>query len=215
MSSLRCRWRMTTSLQLMPAHVTLGNFHIIQQTGMHLPLHVSECTYSSFSRKPENCAYSHPINPPPMRNDNPRAYGLLNSGLVVCNPSEKLYGDIERFLNEDPRVETFQFPDQDLLATFFEGRWRPLPYYYNALKTLRTIHRPLWNDEDVKCLHYILSDKPWTYRPKRNGPPQSEYHDIDLWWWDSFEGLGREFEKINTDESKRAWQYLQTYVASK
>lgn len=165
------------------------------------------------ARKPENCAYTHPVNPPPMNADSPPTYGLLNGGLFVCKPSEKLYGEIERFIEEDPRIETFQFAEQDLLGIFFKGRWKALPYYYNALKTLRIIHKNLWKDEDIRNIHYILADKPWMYRPKKGGPPQSDYHDVDLWWWDSFEEFGRELEKINTEESKNVWQYVQKFAA--
>lgn len=163
-----------------------------------------------YFRIPENCAYSHPVNPPPMDESSPRPYGLLNGGLVVGNPSEKIFSDIENCLNNDPRVETFQFSEQDLLATYFKGRWQSLPYYYNALKTLRVIHKNLWKDEDIRCLHYILAEKPWMYRPNKDSPTHSEYYELDVWWWDAFERMAKEIQSMATDESRKAWQYLQS-----
>ena len=135
-----------------------------------------------------NCAFTavaHPdglIKPTQITSDSPRTYGLLNSGMVVLNPSKELAAGIEVFLNTSPLVPTFLFPDQDLLAAYFVGRWKPLPWCYNALKTLRYIHRPLWRDEEVRCLHYILKDKPWT-QPRGTG---GDYEELNSWWWDRY-----------------------------
>jgi lipopolysaccharide biosynthesis glycosyltransferase len=85
-------------------------------------------------------------------------------------------------------VPTFSFPDQDLLAEFFRGKWKPLPWVYNALKTLRVTHKTLWRDEEVRCLHYILADKPWKARV-REGDTVDDLTEMDRWWWERFEGL--------------------------
>lgn len=55
------------------------------------------------------------------------------------------------------------FADQSLLSDLYSGRWVPLPYIYNALKTLRWegVHSEIWRDECVKNVHYILAPKPW------------------------------------------------------
>jgi len=55
------------------------------------------------------------------------------------------------------------FADQSLLSELFRGCWVPLPYIYNALKTLRWegVHQPIWRDDKVKNVHYILAPKPW------------------------------------------------------
>jgi len=39
----------------------------------------------------------------------------------------------------------------------------PIPYIYNALKTMRWegVHDAIWRDDKVKNIHYILSPKPW------------------------------------------------------
>ncbi|CAL1696128.1 unnamed protein product [Somion occarium] len=159
---------------------------------------------------PENCAYSsvvHPtgiINPPVITDSSPRPYKQLNSGLVILTPSLELANDIHRFLMTSPLVSTFAFPDQDLLAAYFEGRWKVLPYVYNALKTLRVIHKPLWRDEEVRCLHYIFHEKPWSTPPGSGG----EYGEIDQWWWDRYEKLGEEM----SISDKEGWELVDSHV---
>jgi lipopolysaccharide biosynthesis glycosyltransferase len=106
---------------------------------------------------------------------------LLNSGTVVLNPSEEAMSGLAHFLSTSPLVSSFSFPDQDLLATFYKGRWKPLPWCYNALKTLRKVHKPLWRDEEVRCLHYILAIKPW--QTKVVDEWEKEMH---RWWWDGY-----------------------------
>ena len=54
----------------------------------------------------------------------------------------------------------------------------PIPYIYNALKTLRWdgVHSAIWQDDKVKNIHYILSPKPWD---EKLGEESSETH---TWW---------------------------------
>jgi len=95
------------------------------------------------TRQPENCAHTALSYPSCLSFDQkvdfkgPRAHRLLNSGLVILKPSDTEFERIKAFLSTSPIVRNFIFPDQDLLAAVFEGRWRPLPFIYNALKTLR------------------------------------------------------------------------------
>ena len=52
---------------------------------------------------------------------------------------------------------------------------------YNALKTLRweNVHKPIWRDEEVKNVHFILSPKPWD-----EGEEGVEGGDeTHVWWW--------------------------------
>ncbi|TFY83780.1 hypothetical protein EWM64_g240 [Hericium alpestre] len=156
---------------------------------------------------PENCAYTplvHPTaitSPTQITSTTPRPYNLLNSGLVVLNPSLELSAVVQNYLNSSPLVPTFSFPDQDLLAAFFHGKWKPLPWIYNALKTLRVIHKPLWRDEEIRCLHYILHDKPWQARVGEKGTG-GEYEDVNRWWWEQLEGVVSDLEKSDPDGSK-------------
>ena len=137
---------------------------------------------------------------------------MLNSGTVVLTPSLDTLEALVRFLESDPRVKDFLFPDQDVLATVFEGRWKPLPYVYNALKTLRVIHPGLWKDDDVKNVHFILTGKPWSHTPKEGElpEPESSYAVLDRWWWKEYEGLRR--ESSESEEHKRAFEIVETYV---
>lgn len=56
---------------------------------------------------------------------------------------------------ESDAVASAQFPDQDVLADVFKGKWRVLPWWCNALKTLRAAHKNLWDDKEVRLLHYM------------------------------------------------------------
>lgn len=83
-----------------------------------------------------------------------------------------------------PELSTFLFPDQDFLASVFCGKWRPLPWKYNALKTMRQWHTNIWRDEEVKGLHYIV-DKPWEKRVASDGIGGHLGRDGEThtWWW--------------------------------
>ena len=103
----------------------------------------------------------------------------------MLNPSTHLANALTEFLNTSPLVPQFSFPDQDLLAAYFEGRWKVLPWCYNALKTLREIHKNLWRDEEARCVHYILHDKPWSTPRGTAGL----YEELNVWWWDRYDRL--------------------------
>ncbi|KAH9969000.1 nucleotide-diphospho-sugar transferase, partial [Russula dissimulans] len=161
--------------------------------------HVCACNPRKLTHYPEdwipaNCAYTplvHPsghTQPTSILPSSPRPHTLLNSGLVVLTPSTTLARAVVDFLHASPLVPKFTFFDQDLLATFFQGKWKPLPWVYNALKTLRMIHKNIWRDEEVRCLHYILPDKPWKTRV-REGDVVDDMMETDKWWWKCFDGL--------------------------
>ncbi|KAJ3558036.1 hypothetical protein NM688_g1145 [Phlebia brevispora] len=159
---------------------------------------------------PQNCAHSsvkHPealTQPFEITPSSPRTHRLLNSGSIVLTPSHDLAQDIRKFLQESPLVPTFQFPDQDLLAAYFYGRWKVLPWCYNALKTLREIHKPLWRDEEIRCLHYILHDKPWSTPRGTAG----DYEEVHQWWWDRFDRLAEDMQSTHTD----GWEVIRAHV---
>lgn len=124
---------------------------------------------------------------------------------MVINPSVKLAEDLTAYLRTSPLVPTFQFPDQDLLAAYFHGRWKPLSWCYNALKTLREIHKPLWRDEEVRCLHYILHDKPWSTPRGTAGV----YEETNAWWWDAYDRLGDDMRGTHP----QGWAVVHAHVA--
>jgi lipopolysaccharide biosynthesis glycosyltransferase len=124
--------------------------------------------------------------------------------MIVLDPSMDLYRDLVHFLVTDERIATFSFPDQDLLTTVFHDKWVALPWYYNALKTLRNAHSQLWDDDVVRCVHYILTDKPWQSRTSGK-----DFEVVNGWWWDQFTRLGEEMQVADAD----GWRLVSTLVA--
>ncbi|KAL1867242.1 hypothetical protein Plec18167_008783 [Paecilomyces lecythidis] len=147
---------------------------------------------------PDNCAYTMQ-HPTPDKAQVEGAsissgLGLLNSGLLVINPSIGAYNKITRALDMPELTSRYDFPDQDLLADVFAGRWVPLPYTYNALKTLRwkNVHDAIWRDGEVKVVHYIFADKPWKNQHTSLGGDELDVLKrtweesnavLQSWWW--------------------------------
>ncbi|KAF2452946.1 glycosyl transferase family protein [Lineolata rhizophorae] len=133
---------------------------------------------------PANCAFTMQHGEPERAQAEgaPPTAGLAmpNGGLQVVNPSREVYDAIVERLGQATSTAGYEFADQSLLADLFPGRWVALPYVYNALKTLRYdyVHAPIWRDECVKNVHYILAPKPWDERP---GETTEVPHE---WWWD-------------------------------
>lgn len=136
---------------------------------------------------PSNCAFTHQHGRPDEAQveggDPSKSLGDLNSGLLVVNPSRVLFDQIVKQMDE--RGEEYSFPDQDLLADLYRGRWVPLPYVYNALKTMRTegVHDVIWRDDEVKNVHFILSPKPWGELDAEGRWKGSS--EINKWWVDA------------------------------
>ncbi|KAJ5337038.1 Glycosyl transferase family 8 [Penicillium brevicompactum] len=158
--------------------------------------------------KPENCAYTtqHSTSstaqttaPTPSS-----GVGMLNSGVLVVQPSAQSYSEITAALQETERIEKYIFPDQDLLSDVFLGRWVSLPYVYNALKTLRIegVHDAIWRDEEVKAVHYIFATKPW-HETQREGDTEG-LDETGVWWWRAnWERMGREGKAGIEDQFSR------------
>lgn len=175
--------------------------------------------------------------PQPTENTK-RPARLINSGLVLLRPSKETMDEMVETINTDPRIPGYRFPDQDFLADFFSStpsdsngnginshsngthtstplvkqRYiRYLPYKYNALKKLRSVHTNIWRDEDATNVHYIL-DKPWTLgRPggRANPPGQDADAEIHAWWWSAFDRVkcaNEQASKGSLRISKEDWQ---------
>jgi alpha-N-acetylglucosamine transferase len=136
---------------------------------------------------PANCAFTTQHDTPDAAQENgahsATGLGMPNGGLQVVVPSAAVYDLILARL-QDETIMQYDFADQSLLGDVFHGRWVALPYTYNALKTLRWkgVHDPIWRDERVKNVHYILSPKPWDESEadrKKDGRDGSHQ-----WWWD-------------------------------
>ncbi|KAK2612373.1 hypothetical protein QQS21_001637 [Conoideocrella luteorostrata] len=136
---------------------------------------------------PSNCAFTsqhgHPERAQTEGADPALSLGDLNSGLLVVNPSKVLFEQILKHM--DHHGDDYTFPDQDLLADLYRGRWVPLPYVYNALKTMREkgVHDVIWRDDSVKNVHFILSPKPWQELDERGQWTGS--NETHKWWVDA------------------------------
>lgn len=104
----------------------------------------------------------------------------MNGGLQVVNPSKAVYDQIVSFMETD--AVNMDFADQSLLSDLYRGRWVPLPYIYNALKTLRWegVHSEIWRDDKIKNIHYLLAPKPWDEVDKEG---KNISKDPTFQWW--------------------------------
>lgn len=151
---------------------------------------------------PQNCAYnvvSHPTaltKATPITTSSPATHHLLNGGMFIFHPTPELWNSMLEYFNTTDKLSTYQFPDQDFLADYFRNRLMPMPWQFNAIKTMRYWHENIWRDEEVVCLHYIV-DKPWVKRVGADGV--AGYKGLDgethRWWWDVF----GEWEAIRKD----------------
>ncbi|KAL1869438.1 hypothetical protein VTK73DRAFT_3142 [Phialemonium thermophilum] len=134
---------------------------------------------------PENCAFTSQHADPDAAQTTAAdpavgPLGFMNGGLQVVNPSKKIFAQIIVHMERDAAV--MDFADQSLLSSLFRRRWVPLPYVYNALKTMRWegVHQPIWRDDQIKNIHYILTPKPWDVLDEKGNSTSSE--ETDHWW---------------------------------
>ena len=152
----------------------------------------------------ENCAWTpleHPsalgtATPISPRDKPPQPHTLLNGGLFLYYPSAKLWEDVLTTFHSSEELSTYRFADQDFLTSFFLAKWVPLPWKYNALKTMENWHPNIWRDEEVKGLHYIV-DKPWDKRVASDGIGGHLGRDGKThgWWWDVWESWRKDRAK--------------------
>ena len=127
---------------------------------------------------PENCFYTHcrgltHTTEPEVVDD------YLNGGFLVLTPDRAVFADLMRRLAQVDDLTRYPFAEQDFLNDYYRERWQPLPYIYNALKTLQFQHPTLWDSADVKNIHYII-DKPWD----KALDPDDRYYAVNKLWWD-------------------------------
>ncbi|KAK6084564.1 glycosyl transferase family protein [Seiridium cupressi] len=149
----------------------------------------------------DNCAFTHQ-HPDPDKaqtegiDPSVGPLGFMNGGLQVVNPSKAVFKQIVEYMENN--AVNMDFADQSVLSDLYRGRWVPLPYIYNALKTMRWagVHDAIWKDESVKNVHYILAPKPWDEMDEQgNFMGKDESHS---WWvrvnndrlrWESEKGV--------------------------
>lgn len=82
------------------------------------------------------------------------------------------------------RVVVRFFAEQDFLNGYFAGRWKHLPWSYNAQKRIKHHHPDLWDLPNIFAIHYV-DEKPWSQRYSEENLRYKEECD---YWWDVFEG---------------------------
>ncbi|SPO01857.1 related to galactinol synthase [Cephalotrichum gorgonifer] len=178
--------------------------------GFIMAAHACTCNPRKLARYskdwvPENCAFSAADKatgqPAAITEESHANHHLLNSGTVILRPSKKEYSALIDAMNTHPDVPNMLFFDQDLLAVVYRHKWKPLPYTYNSLKTLRGCHSDLWKDRDVKVLHYILN-KPWDDRNYNSDSVEST-HKL---WWDLYDEVEKEWTESQDENKRRLWQ---------
>ena len=108
----------------------------------------------------------------------------LNGGLLVLRPDADVLASMLGELGALEDLGRYPFAEQDYLNERYSGRWRPLPWVYNALKTLPAQHPEVWEGAAAKNVHFII-DKPWERRPD----PASPCSSLERAWWDVADGL--------------------------
>lgn len=127
----------------------------------------------------------------------------------MLQPSKEQYDRLIHTMDTHPDVPKMIFFDQDLLPIVYPN-WKPLPYIYNGLKTLRGCHSSLWRDDKVKIIHYILQ-KPWKSRVVE----QDVIGSTHKYWWDEYERIERMWLKSGNSTKIALWkEVVQPQVAS-
>lgn len=130
--------------------------------------------------QPENCHYTWQARGEPAPASLDR---YLNGGFLVLKPDQGVFEWLQRKVVAIDDLRRYPFSEQDLLNEVFEHRWLPLPYIYNALKTLPFQHSAIWRQEEVKNLHFILA-KPWARDLNQPESQHDRYYALDKLWWE-------------------------------
>ncbi|MXP48614.1 glycosyltransferase family 8 protein [Pantoea sp. Eser] len=102
----------------------------------------------------------------------------LNGGFLVLTPDNSVYEALEQRIAAIDDLSAYPFSEQDLLNEAFAGRWQPLSYVYNVLKTLPFQHSAIWRNDEVKNLHFILA-KPWKRDLNQPESQRDRYYALD------------------------------------
>ncbi len=140
----------------------------------HAPLYaVGDCYGGRETEEERNkCCHFTPDSPPEY----------FNAGFYVMRPSKAELATMRAAL-VDGSVPVGRFAEQDFLNGFYAGRWRHLPYTYNAQKRIKYHHPDLWAFDDVAVVHYV-DEKPWSHRFSEEN---MAYQDIVEYWWQVYE----------------------------
>ena len=169
------------------------------------------CAWTALER-PESLYRGTPV---PTTEAPPHTYCLLNGGLFLYHPSQELWDSMMDQFHTSSKLSSYQFPDQDFLADYFVHRWLPLPWRYNAIKTMKQWHTNFWRDQEVCGLHYIV-DKPWQRRIASDGIAGYLGRDgiTHRWWWEVWGDWVRERTNGGGHGGKDLVQIVEADVAN-
>lgn len=126
-----------------------------------------------YAEERDNCCHFTPDKVPEY----------FNAGFYVMTPSLEELRSMEEALAEG-RIAVRFFAEQDFLNGYFKGKWKHLPYTYNAQKRIKYHHPTLWRMEDIHIVH-IVDEKPWDHRYSEEN---MAYQEIMDYWWDVYTG---------------------------
>lgn len=96
----------------------------------------------------------------------------FNSGVFAVSPSAALFDDM---MSRLATTASYDGGDQGFLNAYFPS-WRALDPVFNTTKRIFSHHSALFDDDDVRVLHYVGA-KPW--QPGRSG---GRYDELDARW---------------------------------
>lgn len=133
----------------------------------------------------------------------------FNSGVFVAEPSEETY---KRLIEHAEKEGSFDGGDQGLLNSYFSD-WstgpssRRIPFTYNLTINGSYSYAPAFArfKNDVKVVHFIGTQKPWTYYrlsdgsivPRGNTPDNSNTEYVQI-WWNVFDQLSKSLQENNS-----------------
>lgn len=139
----------------------------------------------------------------------------FNSGVFVAIPKEETYQALMKLAEKEG---SFDGGDQGLLNSFFSD-WsvgpssRRIPFIYNLTINASYSYAPAYArfKNDVKAVHFIGTQKPWTYYrlsdgsvvprgigsnpSSNNGGGNLEYVQM---WWSVYDNLAKSFQNNNS-----------------
>ncbi|KAK7208408.1 nucleotide-diphospho-sugar transferase [Myxozyma melibiosi] len=125
---------------------------------------------------------------------------IFNSGVIVLTPSAT---DFLGLYSLSESGESFDGGDQGLLNSYFGSSWTRLPFLYNVTPNASYQYIPAFRHfaKDIKIVHFIGSDKPWTKARPSSAPERSKgvpewyvtanevYDDLLRRWWEVFDSV--------------------------
>lgn len=105
---------------------------------------------------------------------NGKLVGGINAGLMLLEPNLVEWDDIQKDIQDNPKLHKFKNPEQDYLSLRYCSGWTSITFNYNFQFGLTNRVKKLrYNAADLFVIHYSSSYKPWndlvpTYQPSED-----------------------------------------------